>query len=484
MLRRILDRTHTGYLRGQLEARDANQTKKALQEICRLYRSVYRVHPEQLYAIQNYIIGLTFSSSDTKVRRWALNSLAQFGIERECREAVMHALQSYREEPEVLAAAVAALYRISNNAAADLQRLGFDKQMVTLAALQHIPASNLDLASLPLRVEKADEELIKLGLLVVGLQKAPPNMFDPNYDNSQIVRVLGRHHNPIVSQYAIWAITENPTLGVRDLGVDLKQIESQPPNVRAWIFQLLAMESSDSDQHIEYVKLGIEDDNVDARAGLAFGLRETFSCPLVPVVLEWFTREYDQHVRQLILDHLVRQSNRSIHYTQYAIDEFERMSPGSPVRERMLINAAGKEIFSNLSQIMYGGGHDLLGGMRIMDNRKTINIGTVQAGAVAIDGNATNAGTSNVFNAVNIEEIRSQLTQAEQEIKSSPIDNVADKKVALAAIEAAKAEPTKNNLSRALSAMENISSVASRIVGSATTLAPIIEDLGRKVGLL
>ena len=52
--------------------------------------------------------------------------------------------------------------------------------------------------------------------------------------------LLGKHHDPVVSQYSIWAITENSALGVADLGIDLKNIEQLPANVRAWVFQLLA----------------------------------------------------------------------------------------------------------------------------------------------------------------------------------------------------------------------------------------------------
>jgi hypothetical protein len=238
--------------------------------------------PDQLFGIENLIIGLMFTSDDPKVRRWALNSLAQFGVEKECRSAVMHALRAYNDDAEVLASAIAALYRISKDAPEELRRLGFNEQMLTLAALQHVPATMLDLSSLPLRVENADEELIKLGLLVVGLDKAPANMFDPNYDNPEIVRVLGGHHDPIVSQYSVWAITENPNLSVGDLGIDLKNIEQQPPNVRAWVFQLLAMDSDGSDRWIEYIKLGIADDTAEARAGLRWDYAMFFrslSCP-------------------------------------------------------------------------------------------------------------------------------------------------------------------------------------------------------------
>ena len=477
---RFIERAVSSYLKGQLESGSAAQTKKALQEICKLYRTGYRVLPDQLIGIENGIIGLTFSSDDPKVQRWSLNALAQLGREETCRQAILHATRTYHDDAEVVAAAIAALYRQSRTAPEDLRCLGFDEQMMALAALQHVPAATLDLSSLPLNVEHADGELIKLGLVVVGLDKAPPNMFDPDYDNSEIVRVLGEHHDPIVSQYSVWAITENPNLGVGDLGIDLKDIERQPPNVRAWVFQLLAMDGANINKHLDYIKIGMRDRKAEARAGLAIGLRNTFSPVLVPLVLEWFTRELDQETRQHITDHLIRQADKSPAYKEHAADAFERAGPGSSARERMLAAASGTAMFSTLTQIEYNGGSNLLGGLTIMN--KTINIaGNVQGGAVAFEGDATNSGASSVYNAQTLEVIQSRLLDAEREIKSSVADT-AVKREALEAIATAKISPTKDNLTRAISAAEKVEALAYRALGAATALAGIVQLLAQAAG--
>ena len=231
----------------------------------------------------------------------------------------MHALATYHYDPEVLAAAIAAFYHIDTNASLELRKFGFDQRMMTLAALQHVPASSLDLSALPIRVDLADEEQLKLGLLVVGLGKAPENMFEPNHDNAAIVRVLGSHHDPIVSQYSIWAITENINLNIDHLGIDIKNVEQMLPNIRAWVFQLLAMDAANSNRYTEYVKLGIADESVEARVGLSVGLRNIFSESLAPMVIEWFAVEDDQQVRQNLADHLLRQSDRHEPYRRWAI---------------------------------------------------------------------------------------------------------------------------------------------------------------------
>ena len=431
-------------------------------------------------AIENEVIGLTFSSEDAKVIRWSLNTLAQLGREQTCKRAILHATGTYQNDADVLAASIAALYRLCPTASQEIRGLGFDEQMATLAALQHVPARQLDLSSLPLNVEHASDDLVKLGLVVVGLDKAPPHMFDPDYDNAEIVRVLGQHHDPIISQYSVWAITENPNLDVNDLGVDLKSVEQQPPNVRGWVFQLLAMDCNNIERHLDYIKLGIEDRSADARMGLAAGLRNTFSPVHVLLVLEWFTRELDQDVRQQLVDHLIRHSERSPAYREHAIAEFERA--GSAARTRMLATASGTSMFSTLSQKQYEGQTDLLRGATIVNN-KVINIGgNVQGGAVAFDGDATNLGTSTVYNSQTLSVIQGNLVNAEREVGNSVADDAA-KKEALEAIAMAKAAPTKDNLTKVVTAMEKVEALAYRALGAATAVAGIAQLIAQAAGL-
>jgi hypothetical protein len=112
-------------------------------------------------------------------------------------------------------------------------------------------------------------------------------------------------------------------------------------------------------------------------------------------------------------------------------------------------------------------------------NNKSISIGNIQAGAVALDGDATQTGTAtNTYNAQTLEIIRSRLAEAEREIKSSPAD-VEARKEALLTIEAAKKEPTKNNLSKAVTAMEKVESLATKALGTGTAIAGIAHLLAQ-----
>jgi hypothetical protein len=229
-------------------------------------------------------------------------------------EAVKHVLQDFSHEPPTIAAAIAATYRMSRKAPEIFKTLDFDPQMVTLAALQHVRANKLDLSALPLNVETASHHLLQLALVVVGLDRAPINLLNPRHTNAEMVKALGSHHDKIVSQYTVWAISENPSLGVCDLGINIKDIEQQPTNVRAWIFQLLAMTPRDAEEHLEYIVLGTNDPETEARAGLAVGLKDTFFDGLEAIILDWFPKESDRDVSQLLMDHMIRQARHCVHY--------------------------------------------------------------------------------------------------------------------------------------------------------------------------
>jgi hypothetical protein len=275
---RFLDKLNVDYLKSQIETGHASRTKKSLQQICKLYRGGFRVRTDQLAGMEQSIIGLIYTQrNNEKVRRWALNALARLGREANCMEAVKHVLQDFSHEPQTMAAAIAATYRMSRNPPQILKALSYDPQMIALAALQHVSADRLDLSALPLDVETASPDALKLALVVVGLDRAPVNLLNPRHSNAEMVRALGGHHDNTISQYTVWAITENPTLGVGDLGINIQDIEQQPANVRAWIFQLLAMTPHDAEKHLEYIVLGTNDPDAEAKIGLAAGLKARFS---------------------------------------------------------------------------------------------------------------------------------------------------------------------------------------------------------------
>lgn len=479
----FLDDPNVIYIKSQIETGQLVRTKKALQHICKVYREGYRIRPPQLVGVEQSIVGLLYTQGkDEKVRRWALNTLAQLGREATCIEAVLQVLAHHGNEPATAAAGIAVIYKISRDPTELLRRLGFDGQMIALAALQHVDARELDLSSLPLNVEKAPSELLKLALIVVGLERAPVHMLNPRHTNAEMVKALGGHHDSIVSQYTVWAITENHRLGIGDLGIDIRTIEDQQPNVRNWLLQLITMTSETAAGHVDYIVLGMGDPAAEARAGLAIGLRDTFFDGLEPLALDWFTTEHDADISQLILDHIVRQSCYSPSYEDMAKEVYEKEAPGSSLRQRMDANAAGRPIYAEFKRISLDGWGDLFRGGPNVTN---INIGgNVVGGAVSVGGDAQASGSTSVhYNPQTVELIQSELSKAEREVHALTLDETI-KREALEHIQSAKAEPTPDRINKAIAVLEKVAKVTEAGVSVGTALAPIATALAKAAGLL
>lgn len=473
------------YIKARLETGNVDHSKRALQHLCKLYREGYRIGGDQLVGVEQSIVGLlSTQAKDEKVRRWALNAIAQLGREQFCLTVVLDVLKRYSHEPQTAAAAIAGIFRLTRKPEEVLARMDlFDPQMITLAALQHVEPSKLNLSSLPVNIEISTADQLKLGLLVVGLDRAPLNLFHPKYDNAQIVRVLGQHDDAIVSQYTIWAIAENPSLGLRDLGVDIRSVEQLPPNVRSWIFRLIGMSRGDAEGNREYIEVGMRDPETEARVGLAMGLRDTFFDGLDPLVLDWLTSEPDQEVRHTLLDHLVKQAGRSAAYESMVLQLYEAEAIGTPLQLRMEASAAGTPIFSKFRKISYDGTADLFRQGPIVNNN-TINIGTMTGGAVAIGGDAVNSGTTNAhYNAQTIGAIQSELSKALLELRVLQIDDSL-RQQALKELEQAQADPTPDKIKKALDVLAQVEAAASKVKGVVTSIAAIGAAIGKIAGFL
>jgi hypothetical protein len=254
--------------------------------------------------------------------------------------------------------------------------MDFDAQMTTLAALQHAPAHGLDLSELPLDVDKATPSLLKLALLVVGLGRSPENLLNPRHTDAEMVQVLGGHNDAIVSQYSVWAITENPALGVANLGLSLKDIDDHPANVRAWVLQLLAMEADGKKPFWEIIEHGMSDASAEARRGLALGFKETFVDVFEPMILDWIVNEPDSEVRQHLIEHIIRQAPRSPSYHEYAIELFAGEPPYSLLRQSMEACAVRTPLYPRFKAINAEIENGLFGGVTYVAEQN-INIGNL-----------------------------------------------------------------------------------------------------------
>ena len=351
--------------------------------------------------------------------------------------------------------------------------------MRTLAALQHVPASKLDLKCLPLDVERASPDLLKLALLVVGLDRSPENLLNPRHSDSEMIKALGKHHDPIVSQYSVWAITENDKLRLAHLGLDLKHIESYPANIRSWLFQLIASEATDKEPYWEYFCLGISDPSAEVRKGLAMGLKSVFIDIFEPLVLEWIATEIDVEVRQHLMNHIVKQAEHSSIYERYAIDIFDGEPSGSVLRQSMEANAVRMPIYIKLKQV--GAGVPDLFERSVIVVKQQYNIGSVTAGAVGFDGStAINTGTTYVqtLSQQKIEAVQSELAKLEAALHGETALPEGKKQEALAVVSAAKADPSPSKIGKVVEFIGHLGTLAE----AGTALAPYAVALATALG--
>lgn len=447
-----------------------------------MIRRGQRILPRDLISVEQTVVGvLGTRGADEKIRRWALNALAQFGHRQYSLEPVKDALVRYRDDPQTAASAIAAIYKLAPEPDKLLAGMDtFDPLMEKLAALQHVSPSKLNLKNVIVDVEKSDPEHLKLGLVVVGLDRAPPNLFHPRHSNSEIVRALGGHHNNIVSQYSVWAITENPNLGLSDLGVNIKDVESQPANVRSWIYKLIVISSGNIEKHIDFIELGSRDLETEARLGLAEGLRDTFFDGIEPLVLDWFGAEDDLEIQHHLLDHMVRQCEKCLTYERFAKEIYESEKPNSAIRKRMEANSSGTKLYREFKSIALDDNADLFKGKRMVKN---VNFyGDIQTGAFSLEGDATaNAPVSNEFNSQTIQTLQSEFSKALIEIRKLKIDDGLKQSV-VGAVEAAQSNPEPSLVSQAIQGLKKIEETAQSVVGTSTVLGTIIAALQAAIG--
>lgn len=351
---KIVPPEKAAFIRFELENGDDRRKKVALQEIARLYRSGRKFKPETRNGIELTINGLLSTQQERKVTRWCLNCIAQMGTRDGSVQSVERALQQQIGDPEITAAAVAAaakLYAGQLDACGPLNSV--QPEIKTLAALQVAPPSKLDLDGFRIDLDSADDEVLKLALITVGLNRAFENMFHPKHSNASLVKALGQHSNLIVRQYSVWCVIENTDLNIGDLGIPFDQLLNEPPNVQAKLLQLGAEQIKDIRERQHVIEQGTFLPSIDAREGLAKGLQFSFYDGLEGVTLDWFDTENSPRVRQLLAEHFARFGSECSLYADKAIESLES---DPSLKRHLFLGAEGTKLFGQLKS------HDLRSG--------------------------------------------------------------------------------------------------------------------------
>ncbi len=264
------------------------------------------------------------------------------------------ALQKHEDKPEIVAAAVAALAHFYNGNLTSLACLkSVDPAVRTLAALQTTSPKKLNLDSLRINIETADREVLKLSLITIGLNKDIEHLFDPRHRNGKIVKALGQHDDKIVRQYSVWAVLENNELTLEDLGISFLDIDKEPPNVQAKLFQLAAEREKDVCRLNGIIDLGSCNDYPEAREGLAKGLLKTYYDELEEITIPWFDVEESFDNRELLSEHFARFSDGCKPYEDKALSIVEA---DSRFESRILVGAEGKPLYGLIKSSQLGNG--------------------------------------------------------------------------------------------------------------------------------
>lgn len=342
----VISAGKTAFLKYEIETGSAQQKKRALQDISRLYRRGHHLRPDSRNAFEQIINGIVLAHRDEKVVRWCLNALAQFGTRAGCTKYVELALQANDGKPEIVAAAVAALARMYNGRLQDVGALkNVDPVVSVLAAMQNTDPSKLDLSKVKIDIDAADPQVLKLALITVGLNRDVENLFHPRHSNGQIVKALGQYPDDIVRQYSVWSVIENRRLAIHDLGIPFSDLESEPPNVQAKLLELAAEQMPDQSERHDIIYRGTFLSSSEARRGLAKGLLENYYDGLEEITVGWFDIEGDDEVKGHLAEHLARFSDECPPYASKA----QAIVEADPrLRDRIMLGAEQTELYITL----------------------------------------------------------------------------------------------------------------------------------------
>lgn len=476
--KRKLSTLYSDYLISQISTNDKMKVKKSLQEISKKYREGYFISPDKLRMVELLLVGLLNTSEDNKIQRWVLNVLARIGSKNTCVEPIAQFLEKNPNlDSQIIASGVSALYGLQKNPKKYLERINISPTLIELSALQHVPIKVVNPVHLPISIENANVDELKLALILAGLGKSGNKVFG-NYKDNEVIKILGGHDDPIVSQYTIWAIAENKDFNFSDIGIKHADIISCPDNVREWFYRLLATRSYAAMANQDMLEEGAQDDEDLVRSGLARGLKETFFEGLEDIVLGWFIREPSLEVRSSLMVHIVENSQNSDGYHKFLIDFFEA-GKNNDLWEVAKASAGGLPIYGHL--IRTSQAPDLF-----PEDAKTVyNFnGNVNAPGSAFGNNNTvNSNDSNItFNPEEVQKAKNITEQAinvmeciPEEIKSRNRDLFADASEKLLI---SQSEPSPVTMKNSLNCLKGIAQLASESDEILKQLNPLIQDIG------
>lgn len=379
MTLRFINATNEKYILHMLLRGSDEQREVYLEKICSLINKGFI--PQDTRGLGTAITGL-FQSPCKRVRRWAFNAIALIGQKngRQFISAVENAVKQSMDDPILLAYAVAALFSVTNN---DVQTFKFLKDSgipvegaLLVASARFSQECATDLVKKKIDIDTADANVLQNAAILVGVERVPEGVFSDRHPYKAVIGKLNNHDDKLVQQYSVWAISENPHLAVSDLGVKIIDIESFQPNVKKWLYRLLASDTDHASQNRDILSVGSNDDDINVRQNLASGLADSYFPELEDIILPWFANETDQEIKSLLLEHMATFSEKCNEYENSVMVAYKTAGQDSPQRMRLEAAAEQTEIYPKMKRValqheatLFSNGNT--GGLFMIDNSTT-----------------------------------------------------------------------------------------------------------------
>jgi hypothetical protein len=441
------------YLRSLLGQPDDRTATKALQEFCeQLRKGAMLIDPSRTRAS----VKLCLYRPSPSLKRWAINTLTRIGTAQDI-PGVMAVWRDHPDDPDMLGAVVAAVYALTDedNASATLEKSGIALEGVSLiAASQYSLKQKRRLVETVIPLEKADDAQLRSGIVLAGTGKSPEHLFDKKYTNAISLGQLNHHNTPSVSKYSIWALAELD-LGFSALSIPISSLESQPAEVRKWIFRLLFRDAPALRKSLEMITVASRDSDTDVREESAIALRDTYVEGMDSIVLKWCFSEAHLETRSRLVEHMASQSDRSQLYADAVLELYKNELVRSDRRARIESAAAKTGIYNHLRKIdisqemgtMFANDNILIGRVpvTIEQNFHNNNIGAVSGSGDIITQTMQSVGT------VQNDQLRSLLESVLAELQNNP--NTPEAKSVADAVGGVAQKPSKPMLERLVGAL-------------------------------
>lgn len=348
---RFLDESEVNYLRYGLRLdRDPTTIKRALQSLCEHHESGRRL--DETHEIRQLIHSHLWSDV-TVLRRWSMKALGLIGHPEDTRRLI----DRLRVEADIEAQTWGIAALLGNERHRSLKEIceeaGLDKNTaLILAARLYAPKSWINDHSEEVRVSLHDDELtLKWAVFLIGYGKAPLELFDPRHSNEIFLGELNAHSSSDISEYSMWALWERPDYDARYLKVSLDEARRHPENARKWLYRLATQSPEIVNLDIEALSDLSRDSSVPAREGLALGTSDLSAERFGRAVMDWYTREPNTGVRDILLTSMATQSRNNEDYRGLVASRFDKEQPDSPLRRRLLAASIGTPLYPDLKKI-------------------------------------------------------------------------------------------------------------------------------------